>query len=347
VSGDRASEAEVIRLVRRMTTGAGGSGVRRGVGDDCAILETASGDTLLATTDLLVEDVHFRRRWAEPADLGWKAIAVNVSDIAAMGGVPRWALVGLACPEQTRAEEIEAFYEGALALARALDVAIVGGDTSSSPSGWMIDVTLLGEALEPPILRSTAHVGDVVAVTGTLGRSGAGLALLEGDGAPAGLAAGLLADLTAAHLRPRPRVVEARWLAATGAVTAMMDLSDGLATDLARLVEESAVGARVEVERVPIDTATRALADALGLPARAWATGAGEDYELLLTCAPASLTGLRAGLAEACGTPLTAIGEIIAGGGIRWLDARGDAVLVAAGFEHFAGRAGSESARGD
>ncbi len=341
MSGDRPTEGELIELVRTMTARAPALGVRRGIGDDCAVLDTTGGGTLLATTDLLVEDVHFRRRWAEPADLGWKAIAVNLSDIAAMGGVPRWALVALACPEATRADEVEAFYEGALALAGAHDVAIVGGDTSASPAGWMINVTLLGEAVHAPLLRSTARPGDIVAVTGTLGRSGAGLAVLERDTAPAGVDAALLADVTDAHLRPRPRVPEGRWLAATGAVTAMMDLSDGLGIDLARLAEASGVGARVNVDRLPVDAATAAVADVLGTSARGWATSAGEDYELLLTCPPDAFARLRTGLAEACGTSLTAIGDIVAGHGVRWVDERGDDAAVAPGFEHFAARAGA------
>jgi thiamine-monophosphate kinase len=130
-------EDALVGAIRALTAAGGrGVGVRVGIGDDCAVLEPRAGAALLATTDLLLEDVHFRRRWAEPADIGWKSIAVNLSDIAAMGGRPRWALVSLALPEGTSAEEVEAFYEGALALARQHDVTIVGGDTSSSPAGW-------------------------------------------------------------------------------------------------------------------------------------------------------------------------------------------------------------------
>jgi thiamine-monophosphate kinase len=339
VSEDRASEADFIRLIRAMTGRAAVPGVRVGIGDDCAVLQTVGGGTLLATTDLLIENVHFRRRWAEPADLGWKALAVNLSDIAAMGGVPRWALIALACPEETRPDEVQAFYEGALAIAAAHGVAIVGGDTSASPAGWTINVTLLGEAEHAPLLRSTARVGDVVAVTGALGRSGAGLAVLERDTAPPALDAGTLADLTGAHLRPQPRVSEGRWLASTGLVTAMMDLSDGLAIDLGRLAAESGVGGVVDVDRLPVDAATTSLAAALGGSGRSWATSAGEDYELLLTCAPAALAGLQAGLRERCGTPLTAVGEIVTGRGVRWVDARGADVAVAPGFEHFASHA--------
>jgi thiamine-monophosphate kinase len=334
-------EDALVRTIRALTAGSG-TGVRVAVGDDCAVLEPAAGQALLATTDLLLEDVHFRRRWAEPADIGWKALAVNLSDIASMGGRPRWALVALACPEGTGTDEVEAFYEGALALARTHDVAIVGGDTSASPSGWLVNVTVLGDAVAPR-LRSTARAGDVVAVTGALGRSAAGLAVLERGTAPGGVPAADLATVTAAHLRPAPRVREGQWLAAAGGVTAMMDLSDGLGIDLPRLLGESRVGARVDVDTVPIDEATRGLARALGAEALAWATGGGEDYELLLTCEPAAVPRLQRGLAEACGTSLTAIGEIIAGEpAARWLSG-GREVAVARGFEHFATAGGART----
>jgi thiamine-monophosphate kinase len=313
------------------------AGVRVGIGDDCAVLEPTPGAALLAKTDLLVEDVHFRRRWAEPADIGWKSLAVNLSDIASMGGRPRWALVALACPEDTTAEEIMAFYEGAQALGRRHGVTVVGGDTSSSPAGWFVNVMLLGEAVTPR-LRSGARPGDVVAVTGSLGRSAAGLAALERTRAPAGASAAQLAEVTAAHLRPEPRVAEGRWLGTAGGVTAMMDVSDGVGIDLPRLLEASAVGARVDVERLPIDGATRAVAAALAVDPLAWATGGGEDYELLLTCEPAALERLQRGVAGHGGGRLTPIGEIVAGAPrCRWL-ARGREVAVARGFEHFGAR---------
>ncbi|HEY7517955.1 MAG TPA: thiamine-phosphate kinase [Methylomirabilota bacterium] len=330
----RASEDDLVRLVRSVAARPGAPGVRRSIGDDAAVLEPSAGTVLVATTDLLLEDVHFRRRWAEPADIGWKAMAVNVSDIAAMGATPRWALVALACPESTGAEEIEAFYEGALALCDLHGVVIVGGDTSVSPAGWTVNVTVLGETVAP-VLRSTARAGDLVAVTGTLGRAGAGLAVLERHHAPSGVPPAVLADVTDAHLRPRPRVAEGRWLAGTGSVTAMMDLSDGLATDLPRLLVESGAGARIDLASLPVAPATRAVAAALHHDPIAWATGGGEDYELLVTCERSAVARLRSGLATATGTTLTAIGEIRGGAGVRWIDADGREAPVTSGFEHF------------
>jgi thiamine-monophosphate kinase len=354
VSGDRSSpdrpgpgrggEDALVRAIRELAARAGtGAGVRVGIGDDCAVLAPTPGAALLAKTDLMIEDVHFRRRWAEPADIGWKAMAVNLSDIASMGGRPRWALVALACPEDAPGDEIMAFYEGALALARRHDVTLVGGDTSSSPAGWFINVMLLGEATAP-CLRSTARPGDLIAVTGSLGRSAAGLAVLERGTAPAGVSAAHLAGVTAAHLRPEPRMAEGLWLGEAGGVTAMMDISDGIGIDLPRLLGESRVGATVDVERLPVDEATRAVAGALGADVAAWATGGGEDYELLLTCEPGAFERLARGLAGREGARLTRIGEIVAGPpAASWL-ARGREVTVARGFEHTAGRAAASGA---
>jgi thiamine-monophosphate kinase len=299
------------------------------------VLEPTPGHRLLATTDLLLEDVHFRRRYAEPADIGWKSLAVNLSDVASMGGRPRWALVALACPRETTLDEAEAFYEGARDLAARHAVAIVGGDTTASPAGWLVNVTLLGEAVSP-ILRSGARPGDVIAVTGPLGRSAGGLAILESSSAPTGVEASLLAELHTAHLRPVPRVVEGQWLAGAGGVTAMIDLSDGLATDLSHVAEESHVQCRIDVDRLPISAATAEVARALGADARAWATGGGEDYELLLTCPPQAIDRLAVGLERATGARLYSIGTVTgAGAGIAFVDARGREVATAPGFEHF------------
>jgi thiamine-monophosphate kinase len=175
-------------------------------------------------------------------------------------------------------------------------------------------------------------------VTGILGRSAAGLAVLERERPPAGVDAETRAEVTTAHLRPRPCAAEGRWLGAADGVTAMMDLSDGLATDLRRLCVESGVGATVTVGALPIAPATRRIAAALDRDPLAWATGGGEDYELLVTCAPAAFETIAAGLRAATGTALTRIGTVERGGGVRFVDERGDTVDVAPGFEHFAAR---------
>ena len=332
-------ELGLIRRIRARAQRDAGPGVLAGIGDDTAVLALSPGASLLATTDLLVEDVHFRRATAAPADIGWKAIMVNVSDIAAMGGEPRYALIGLAVPGSTPAEDVEAFYDGMHAAAAVHGVSIVGGDTSATPHGWCIDVTLLGEHAGMPRLRSAARPGDVVAVTGSLGRSAAGLAVIESRDAP--VPEDVARELAQAHLRPCARVAEGRWLGRAPGVHAMMDVSDGVATDLAHICRESAVSARVRLADLPVAAATRAAARALGGDADRWAAAGGEDYELLVTCAPGELDALARGLRDATGTALTAIGEIEAGpADVRWIGRDGAAIAIRAGYEHFHGAGG-------
>jgi len=332
-------ELGIIRRIRDAVGTGASPGVGTGIGDDTAVLAVSGGAALLATTDLVVEDVHFRRASAAPRDIGWKAMAVNLSDIAAMGGIPRWALVAMALPPSTELAEIDAFYSGMLEAAAPHGVVIVGGDTSASPDGWMINVTVLGEHMGTPKLRSAAAPGDAIAVTGTLGRSAAGLALLEMGGRTApGLSARARGDLTGAHLRPVARLAEGRWLGGQPGVHAMMDLSDGLTTDLAHLCRESGVGARVMLDLLPVAPAAREAAQALGKDSLEWATGGGEDYELLLTCEPGAADSLARGLAGATGTALTVIGRIErAEAAVTYVDARGEPVALRTGYQHFDG----------
>jgi len=335
-------ELEIIRLIRRTVERSPAERVETGIGDDTAVLLPQPGARLLATTDLVVEDVHFRRAWASPFDIGWKAMAVNLSDIAGKGGQPLWALVGLALPAPADPAEVEALYEGMRRAAAPHGVAIVGGDTSVSPRGWFVNVTLLGEHLGVPRLRSAAKPGDAVAVTGTLGRSAAGLAALEAGRARLGaVRPETIEVVTAAHLRPAARVAEGRWLGAAAGVHAMMDCSDGLATDLGHICRESRVGVRVELDRLPVDPAAQEVAGALGADALFWATSGGEDFELLLTCERASVDALRDGLGRATGTALTVVGEIEAfnalEAGVTFLGAGGLRVAIPAGYEHFSG----------
>ena len=332
-----------LGLIRRLrqSTGPLGSGVRTGIGDDTAVLDVSRDAVLLATTDLVVEDVHFRRASATFHDIGWKALAVNLSDIAAMGGRPRWALVALALPASAQMDDVEALYAGMRDAAAPHGVAIVGGDTSASCGGWMVSVTLLGEHTGTPRLRSMARPGDAVAVTGSLGRSAAGLAALEGGagaGARGAISPEALEEITRAHRRPLARVHEGRWLGAQPTVHALMDCSDGLATDLGHLCRESRVRATIILERLPLSAAVREAARAFGRDPNDWATGGGEDYELLLTCEPAAASTLASGLLGATGTPLTVVGEVVAGEPeITWMGPAGERVRIGAGYEHFRG----------
>jgi thiamine-monophosphate kinase len=336
----RLGERGLIRRIGRSEVATGrAEGLEVGIGDDTAVMTVPPGHRLLATTDLLIEDVHFRTRSAAPTDIGWKALAVNLSDIAAMGGIPRWALVALAVPAGTEVEAIDAFYAGMGDAGAPHGVTVVGGDTSASPGGWMVNVTLLGVHPGAPRLRSHARPGDAIAVTGRLGGSAAGLHALElgaDQARAAGLAPGPLAEIIATHLRPRARVAEGRWLGEAAGVHAMMDCSDGLATDLEHICRESGVGARVRLDQVPVAPAARAAGDALGVDARDWAVGGGEDYELLLTCAPDAAARLAEGLAAATGTPLTVIGRVEGpAGAVAFVDEAGLPVTVRSGYQHF------------
>src|SRR4051812_2372122 len=287
-----------------------------GVGDDAALLEGG----LCASTDLLVEDVHFRRKTTSLGDLGWKTLAVNVSDLAAMGAEPLAALVGLVVPDWLTADDAGQLYAGLDSCAAAYGLQVAGGDVSRGPQ-LTLAVTALGRA-ENPVRRSGARVGDLLCVTGPLGGSRAGLALLEGQ-APKTAHAGALIDR---HRRPQPRVAEGLQLA--GVAHAMLDLSDGLASDAARLAEASLVACRIDLDAVPAQDGVAAVAASLDRPAGWFAAAGGEDYELLAALAPEDV--------PLAGLPLTVVGEVEAGlpGHVRFTGAGADE--PPSGFDHLA-----------
>lgn len=279
------------------------------IGDDAAAIDTGGVELLLITTDLLMEGVHFRLAWGDLPSLGWKALAQNLSDIAAMGGTPTHAVIGLGIPQHWAAAQAELLYEGIAELARREQVDIIGGDTIKSSGPLTIAITVLGAVRREEMLtRAGAHCGDSLYVTGTLGRAAAGLQLLEA-GVPV---PETFSGAISSQLRPEPRLSTARLLAASGMVTAMMDLSDGLATDLHRLCLASGMGALVESALVPVDAVVadtcRWLTDfGKTVDPLLLALQGGEDFELLFT-APAvaeeELCRLIAPL------PLSRIGEI-------------------------------------
>ena len=285
------------------------------IGDDCAVLHLG-GTTWAAAADMLVAGRHFKD-WASPEDVGYKAVAVNVSDVAAMGAVPRFVLVSGGAPGPETAARC---FQGVLEACEEFGVYPIGGDTTGA-AALTVDVSILGQFSHLPVLRSGARPGDLLAVTGELGASAAGfLALENGDREPE--------RLVRKHLRPEPRVVAGQ-AAARLDVHAMIDLSDGLASDVRHVCERSGVGCRIELNRLPIAGDTREYLESLGEnPGNVAATG-GEDYELLLA---APETVIEA-LSEELETPLTTIGEIT-GSGIEFLRS-GEKLEGLSGWDHF------------
>lgn len=322
-------EFGLIETIRRRAADA--PGVHRGIGDDAAELELPAGHHLLTSTDLLIEQIHFDFAWATPYDLGRKAVAVNLSDIAAMGGTPRFLYLGLACPGDTPLERLEAFTDGVLDEAAAHRVALVGGDTCRSPGPWLISVTIEGTvAAGRSIGRGGARPGDLVAVSGTLGDSALALALWQQE-------ADVPAELAARHLRPTPRVALGHALAESGVATAMIDLSDGIAADLGHILEASGVGAELDEARLPLSPAFHTAAPQVPHAATLPLSG-GEDYELLCTLPPARRSEAE-GLAAGLGIPLTVIGTVSETAGLRLRGADGTLkALPPRGYDHFAGR---------
>lgn len=309
------------------------SGVMLGVGDDAAAFRPTPGRLLVATADMLVEEIHFRRDWFSPRDLGWKSLAVNLSDCAAMAAEPRFALVCAALDAHTPPEYVLSLYEGMQELASYFGVRIAGGDTVAARAGITLSVTAAGE-VEPEHLatRAGAQVGDVVLVTGTLGDSAAGCAaLLAGPEMVTRVPEAVLR----AHRLPQPRVREARAAALAGGVTAMIDLSDGVAGDLRHICEESGVGVEVRAADVPISAECRLAAAALGRDPLHLALTGGEDYELLLTVSPERAPAVIAAITSATGTPVTAIGEIRESDAILLRADGTRAALPVGGYRHF------------
>ncbi len=298
-----------------------------GVGDDAALLRVSPGMQLAVSTDLLVVGTHFLDG-TDPGRLGHKSLAVNLSDMAAMGARPRFATLALALPSVDE-RWLAAFSAGMQALARLHGTELVGGDTTRGPLS--ICVTILGEVPAGQALRRDgARVGDEVWVSGTLGDAAIGLALVTGGRAPlldAAAAAACIQRLEA----PQPRV--GLGLQLRGVASAALDVSDGFAADLGHILERSGVGARIEVERLP---ASAALAPFAGDPwVRDALLGGGDDYELCFT-APASAAGDVVQAAARSGVPVTRVGHVVAGEGLVLVDADGREVQPArAGFDHF------------
>ena len=304
-----------------------------GIGDDCAVIPTSGGRLLLVTTDMLVEDVHFLRDKTTARELGRKALTVNLSDIAAMGGTPTASFLSISLPCDATGGWIDGFMAGYREVSVLFKVALMGGDTSSSKGGITINVTLLGEVAERKIKRrSGASPGDLLCVAGTLGDSAAGLQIL--------LAGGAGNDderwLVQAHNTPQFNVREGEWLGGLSGVTAMMDVSDGMASDVMHILRASGAGAAVELSAIPVGDAMRRVCRHRGWDCEKLAVTGGEDYRLLFTVKRDSIDELKQKFMSEFGYGITVTGEIVHGEpSIKWLRNGQEIDVNYKGYVHF------------
>lgn len=333
---DFGEEALIERVVARYGLAKSGGRLVVGVGDDAAVLDTGDpGAYTLVTTDMLTERMDFRLDIITPYQLGWKSLAVNISDIAAMGGEPTWAFVSLGFRPDTEVEFVDEFYRGMTDCAARFGASIAGGDMNSVAGDYAISVTQLG-SVEPSrlALRSTARPGDRILVTGFLGDSLGGLELLLAYGFDE--ANRISKPLVDAHLTPIPGVPEARAATGTGYVRAMMDLSDGLGADLPKLCRASQVGAVVYADRLTISDHLRDAAKILGKDPVRLAAGGGEDFELLMAVAPEHVETVIQAVEAATGTRATCVGEVVEGSAAEIVGPDGSRGPIEGGWEHFA-----------
>lgn len=308
-----------------------GENVISGIGDDCCVFKTSAGVVSLLTTDMLVEQIHFLLESIPPYQLGRKSLAVNLSDIAAMGGTPKEAAIAVAIPDRVDLEFLDALYDGMKAMAKEFALNLLGGDTTSSPGPLIINIALVGEALEEEILyRSGAQVGDVVFVTGSVGSAAAGLdIILKKRGSEA------WGELIEAHHDPYPQIMTGRTIASMKVANALIDVSDGVAADLGHICAESKVGAIIEEKMIPTSAQFRAYCEEFREDSRHLSLHVGEDYVLLGTVPVASAAELQEAL-QSNGCQFHPIGKTVAEPGLR-LEGRDGSVQVigAKGWNHF------------
>jgi thiamine-monophosphate kinase len=330
-------ELEIISRIRERARKS--VDVRIGIGDDAAVIETGGDMDLLACSDLMVEGIHFRTEWSEPRLLGRKSLAVTLSDVAAMGGAPRFAMVSIAITARLAPNFVDELIEGIFGMADEAGVSVIGGDTSSSRDSLFIDTSVIGQCGKgEAVTRSGALAGDRIYVTGTLGASALGLRLLErglrpGKPGADGVKDRLRLRAMLRHLAPEPRLSFGRAMGEGRLATAMIDISDGLSTDLWHVLEESRVGAVIQGQAIPVDECAAALAEQAGEAALTLALNGGEEYELLFT-ARAENDDRIVEVANSLGVKVSAIGEITGEEGLRLELGGRIEPLPARGFQH-------------
>lgn len=323
----RLGEFGLIEAIRSATPK--GRGVHLGIGDDAAWVEHPGGSSLI-TADLLIEGVHFDLRWTTMFDLGHKSLAVNLSDIAAMGGVPAYLILSLGIPSHFDSKQIAEFYRGIHSLAATSGVALIGGDTNLSEK-FLISACVLGHAPYRPIPRSGARVGDDIYVTGELGDAALALTYLKSQKSVK--RPELLAQLVERHHRPTPRLAVGKLLARQRLATAMIDVSDGMLQDLGHICEASHVGAAISFQDIPVSHAYSVLAGNAGLR---FALTGGEDYELLFFARPAHRARIEQ-LSRRTQVPIARIGRCVPKNeNISVFNSKGYRIQIpGAGHDHF------------
>lgn len=329
-------EFALIARLQRFLPEAAGPRIVRGIGDDCAVLSPSPGMELLWTTDTQEEGVHFRRDWSEPEEIGWRCLAVNVSDIAAMAGEPLGALVAMSLPSTIEVTFVDRLYEGLQAHAQAYGCPIIGGNITKSSERLSVTIAVLGEV--PPGeagYRSGAQVGDEIWVTGSLGGAKAGLqALLHSHQ----LDLASVPYPLSRYRRPCPRLAEARYLRQHDVLHSILDMSDGLSSDLTHICEASGVGAQLLAAAIPIHAEVCQVAQALRDEPIDYALHGGEDFELCLTSAPGQIEALKRDFEAKFPCGLVRVGTIQADTGVRLkFDAGSETVLAVRGYDHFRG----------
>ncbi|MFY9553314.1 MAG: thiamine-phosphate kinase [Blastocatellia bacterium] len=315
--------------------------VRVGIGDDAAVIKGADGRDLIACCDLMVEGVHFQLGWTPPRLLGRKALAVSLSDVAAMGGTPKFAMVGIAIPHSCSAEFIDELFDGMFEMANACKVSIIGGDTSSSRDSLFVDVSVIGECPGGrAVTRFGAKQGDRIYVSGSLGASALGLKLLE-DGFrlddSKDTRDSTWHQAVLKHLSPQPHLKLGRAIGEAGVATAMIDISDGLSTDLWHILEASGCGAVIKGAALPIADCVLSISsnapNASGTDTLKLALDSGEEYELLFTASADSHEAV-AMLSHSLGVTITEIGEIVDGQGLQLKRNNSLESIQPSGYQH-------------
>jgi thiamine-monophosphate kinase len=331
------NERDIIECLNNQNV-EGKPGLLHGIGDDCAVLEKDTDRSWLVSMDTLVETVHFDLRWHPAEKLGRKAVAVNVSDIAAMGGKPLFIFLSLGLPQAFDPSWVHDFSDGIAGACREYGCLLVGGDTVHSREGVMITITVIGEVpVGEVIYRNGALPGDIIWVSGELGLAAAGLEICKSD---------IVSDTASmrafveAHLNPQPRVRLGRMLAKSGLVHAMMDLSDGVATDLSHLCKQSGVGAVIQSEKLPASPDLHDIASLLRQDPFDLMLKGGEDYELVFVTAVDAVPQIKA-LSEKAGVSVTKIGTIVEKQGVSLIlpdsasNHQKEVDISFAGFDHF------------